>query len=279
MGVIIVKHQSPLTFGEEQFWEASLSQISAKFEREFLREDNKKAFVLSESEKLYKTLFNSISHELRIPVTTILSASETLTSPDYPDEIKEKLGKEIHIASVRLNRLIENLLDMSRLESGRLSFQPAWCDVHDLANSVAASLSNELYPFKFSVVIPEEVPLVFVDFGLLEQAIRNLVLNSTQNSPEGSIIRLKFFYDAGFLVIQVMDRGHGFTEADLPSVFDKFYRGKDARAGGTGLGLSIVRGFVEAHKGTVIAENRQNGGAKITIKIPSKTPDLDELAG
>ncbi|MDP4222607.1 MAG: ATP-binding protein, partial [Bacteroidota bacterium] len=156
--------------------------------------------------------------------------------------------------------------------------QPAWCDVHDLANSVAVSLSHELLPFKLAVIIPEDMPLVNIDFGLMEQAIHNLVLNATQHAPEGTRIRLKFFYDAGFLVIQVMDRGKGFTAEDLLSVFNKFYRGKDAKAGGTGLGLSIVKGFVEAHNGTVHAENRQNGGAKITIKIPSRTPVLDAVS-
>jgi two-component system sensor histidine kinase KdpD len=205
-----------------------------------------------------------------------MAASDTISSSEYSEETRKKLGQEINIASIRLNNLIENLLNMSRLESGRLSIQTNWCDVHDLANSVATSLNNELQPFKLVVIIPEDMPLVYVDFGLMEQAIHNLVLNATQHAPEGSRIRLKFFYDAGYLVIQVMDRGNGFIETDLSSVFDKFYRGKNAKTGGTGLGLSIVRGFVEAHKGTVTAENRQNGGAKITIRIPSKTPDLNK---
>ncbi len=277
MGVIIVQHFRSLTYGEVQFWEAVLSQISGKFEREFYREEAKRAYIIGESEKLYKTLFNSISHELRIPVTTIMAASETLIASEYPEETRKKLDYEINIASIRLNRLIENLLNMSRLESGRLSPQPDWCDIHDLANSVEVSLRNELQPFKLAVIIPEDMPLVYIDFGLMEQAIHNLVLNATQHAPEGSRIRLKFFYDSGFLVIQVMDRGKGFTGTELTSVFDKFYRGKNATAGGTGLGLSIVRGFVEAHKGTVIAENRQNGGAKITIKIPSAIPDMDSV--
>jgi two-component system sensor histidine kinase KdpD len=115
------------------------------------------------------------------------------------------------------------------------------------------------------------MPLVYVDFGLIEQVLHNLILNATQNAPTGSRIRLKFFYDHGYLTIQVMDRGKGFPVSELTSVFNKFYRGKDAKAGGTGLGLSIVKGFVEAHQGNVIAANRQNGGAIFTIKIPVKT--------
>ena len=275
MGVIAVKHLATFTFGEDQFWEAFLSQISGKFEREFLYDETKKTYLLSESEKLYKTLFNSISHELRIPVATIMGASDTLNTQEYPDRIRKRLYSEINIASVRLNRLIENLLNMSRLESGRITAHPDWCDVHDLANSVSESLKQELLNFKLSVIIPADMPLVQIDFGLTEQIMHNLVLNATQHAPFGSIIRLKLFYDNGFLTIQLMDRGKGFPESELLYVFEKFYRGKDSKVGGTGLGLSIVKGFVEAQKGNVVAENRQNGGAIFTIKIPAPTLDIN----
>jgi two-component system sensor histidine kinase KdpD len=270
MGVTAVLHDTVFTQGEEQFWEAFLSQISGKFEREFLREAAKQAYFLNESDKLYKTLFNSISHELRIPVTTILGATDTLISQEYPEEIRQKLYYQINLASIRLNRLIENLLNMSRLESGLISPRPDWCDVHDLANKVTDDLRQELTLFKLVVIIPEDMPMVRIDFGLTTQVIFNLLLNATQYAPEGSRIRLKIFYDNGELIIQVMDRGKGFPESDLKSIFNKFYRGKEALAGGTGLGLSIVRGFVEAQKGTVLAGNRENGGAKITIKIPTE---------
>jgi two-component system sensor histidine kinase KdpD len=187
------------------------------------------------------------------------------------------LYTEINTASVRLNRLIENLLNMSRLDSGRITLRPNWCDVHDLAHRISETLKQELQPFKLSIVIPDDMPLVNIDFGLIEQVLHNLILNSTQNAPAGSRIRLKFFYDNGFLTIQVMDRGQGFPASELASVFNKFYRGKDAKAGGTGLGLSIVKGFVEAHQGSVIAGNRQNGGAIFTIKIPVKISEMDQF--
>jgi len=276
MGVIAVKHPQVFTQGEEQFWDACLSQISGKYEREFLRNAAKNTYILSESEKLYKTLFNSISHELRIPVATILGASDILLSQDYPEETRHKLYNEISIASIRLNRLIENLLNMSRLESGHIKPRPDWCDVHDLANNVAETLKAELKPFKLSTVIPADMPLVMIDFGLVEQILHNLILNATQIAPEGSMIRLKIYYDQGCLNIQIMDRGPGFNPAELNYVFDKFYRGKDAKTGGTGLGLSIVKGFVAAQEGTIVAENRANGGAKFILKIPVKTQDLNQ---
>jgi two-component system sensor histidine kinase KdpD len=108
----------------------------------------------------------------------------------------------------------------------------------------------------------------------MEQVLHNLVLNATQYAPHGTNIRIKFFYDNGFLTIQVMDRGKGFPAKELNSVFDKFYRGSESKTGGTGLGLSIVKGFVEAHGGTVTAANRQNGGAIFTIKIPVKISEM-----
>jgi len=276
MGVVAVKLSVFFTQGEEQFWDTFLSQISGKFEREYLRNAAKNAFILNESETLYKTLFNSISHELRIPVATIMGASDSLLSQTISEKNQKRLFTEINTAAVRLNQLIENLLNMSRLESGRITPHFDWHDVVDLASKVGESLQEELKPFNYAVVIPDEMPLVFIDFGLMEQVLHNLVLNSTQHAPAGSTIRVKFFQENGLLTVQVMDRGPGFPEGELVSVFNKFHRGKDAKAGGTGLGLSIVKGFVHAHKGTVIAENRQNGGALFTIKIPVKISDLSD---
>ena len=277
MGVVAVKHSSVFTHGEEQFWDAFLSQISSKLEREFLREVAKKSYILSESDKLYKALFNSISHELRIPVATIVGASDTLLDQNYPEETRKKLYNEINTASLRLNRLIENLLNMSRLESGRITLQPDWCDVHDLANGVTESLQEELKPFKLSVIIQVNMPLVYIDYGLIEQVLHNLLLNAAQHSPNGSQIRIKFYYDNGNFTIQVMDRGSGFHTSDLSSIFNKFYRGRNAKAGGTGLGLSICRGFIEAHKGSINAENRKNGGALFTIKLPVEISDTSSI--
>jgi two-component system, OmpR family, sensor histidine kinase KdpD len=276
MGVIAVEHHKVFTQGEEQFWENFLSQISSKYEREYLRITAKKVIILNESDKLYKTLFDSISHELRIPVTTIMGASDMLLLQTHTDETRRNLYSEINTASIRLNRLIENLLNMSRLETGRIIPKQNWYDVHDIANKVIESLRKELEPFTLSVVIPDNMPFVMIDFGLIEQVVFNLLLNATQHAPASSNIRLKFFIDNGFLIIQVMDRGPGFETSELPVVFNKFYRGKDFKTGGTGLGLSIVKGFVESHNGTVVAQNRENGGAKFIIKMPVEISEISK---
>lgn len=277
MGVIAIRHSKVFTQGEEQFWEGFLPQISGKIEREFLRNVARDAYILNESDKLYKTLFNSISHELRIPVSTIMGASDTLIAQEYSPETRAVLYEEINTAAIRLNRLIENLLNMSRLDSGRLTPRIDWCDLHDLYNKVIETLTIELKPFNLHCVLSDDMPLVQLDFGLMEQVLHNLLLNATQHAPAGTSIRTKFFYDNGFLIIQVMDRGPGFSDADLPMVFNKFYRGEMAVAGGTGLGLSIVKGIVEAHNGTIFAENRVHGGARFTIKIPTQISDMSNI--
>ena len=273
LGVIAIQQEKEFTQGEEQFWDAVLAQISGKFEREYLRNIARSAYLLSESDKLYKTLFNSISHELRIPVAAIMGASDSLLSSKHPENISRELASEIFMASGRLNRLIENLLNMSRLESGRISAKIDWCDIHDVVNKVLDSLRDELKPFSLHLVIPEDMPLVRIDFGLMEQVLYNLLYNSTQYASSSPNLRLKIFYDNNNLVIQVMDRGPGFPPGEIGHIFDKFYRVEGSMAGGTGLGLSISRGFVEAHNGTIKAENRQNGGAKFTITIPSDLPE------
>jgi two-component system sensor histidine kinase KdpD len=277
LGVIAIQQDVVFTQGEEQFWDAFISQISGKFEREFLRNMAKQAFLLNESDKLYKTLFNSISHELRIPVTTIMGASDSLLSTNHTQEITNELTQEIFKASKRLNRLIENLLNMSRLESGRISPRLDWCDIHDLINKVIESLQEELKPFQLHIVIPEDMPLIKIDFGLMEQVLYNLIYNATQYASNSSNLRVKAFYDNGFMTLQVMDRGPGFPDNEISLIFNKFYRVEGSKAGGTGLGLSIAKGFTEAHKGTITVENRQNGGAKFTIKVPTETPKTEIL--
>jgi two-component system, OmpR family, sensor histidine kinase KdpD len=272
LGVIAAKLHQPLSGEEEIFWDTFKSQISNALEREFLNELARKAAILNESDKLYKTLFNSISHELKIPVATIMGASETLLTINGNKEAYTHLCEEIFTASERLNRLIENLLNMSRLESGMISPRLDWYDVNDLVNKVTGNLKNELQHFNLDVVIQEDMPLVKMDIGLMEQVLYNLVFNATQHGPHHTTVRIKIYYDKPNFVMQVMDRGPGFPQEAIPYVFNKFFRVEGTKSGGTGLGLSIVKGFVEAHNGTVGIENRQNGGVRITVKIPTETP-------
>lgn len=277
LGVLSVKMEEPFSDDKQVLWNTFVTLISNALEREFLGELAKKGEILEESDKLYKTLFNSISHELRIPVATIMGASDTLMSHPSNSKIHNELNNEISIASLRLNRLIENLLNISRLESGRLSVRLDWYDINDLINKVVSDLKEELRLFKLNIGIQKDIPFVRVDFGLMEQILYNLLLNACQHAPLNSTIRLNAMHNDSLLTIEVLDRGSGFPDSALNNLFDKFYRVTGSKTGGLGLGLSIVKGFVDAHKGKVFAENRKNGGAKFIIQIPTPESKITEI--
>ncbi len=276
-GVVAVKPDDELTPDQKSYWDTFLVQISNALEREFLGEMAQRVRFLDESDRLYKTLFNSISHELRIPVATIMGASDSMLNTANSDNMQTALVNEIFTASLRLNRLIENLLNISRLESGHISARLDWYDVNDLVNKVADDLKDELKPFSLKVDVPEEMPLVKIDFGLMEQVLYNLLINSTQYAPPTSEIILSVGYTEGNMIIEVSDKGPGFPENELKNVFKKFFRVEEHKAGGLGLGLSIAKGFVEAHNGNISIQNLEEGGARFIIKIPSEMPDIKNL--
>ncbi|MDR1173023.1 MAG: DUF4118 domain-containing protein [Bacteroidales bacterium] len=273
IGVLVTKPEKP--FGAKDYisWDAFLAQIAQSFEHQYLEMSARQTNLLNESEKLYKTIFNSISHELRIPISTIMAASDVLLTAKHSEHVRDELYVEILEATKRLNRLVENLLNMSRLESGRISAHPDWCDIHDLFNRVAENLEEELRHFNFEIIVPESMPLVRIDYGLMEQAINNLVYNATVYAPHETPICLSTCYENGFLIIQVADRGPGIDPETLTHVFNKFWRPQGEKSGGIGLGLSIVKGFVEAHNGTVFVANRKKGGVRFTIMILTERSD------
>ncbi|MGE0090562.1 MAG: ATP-binding protein [Bacteroidales bacterium] len=274
---LIILNSDAKKIEKSELWATYLTLIGNALEREILKEIAKESRFIEESERLYKTLFNSLSHELRIPVATIVGASDALVSSNLPANIQSTLSNEILTASVRLNRLIENLLNMSRLENERFSIRLDWHDLHDLVNKVIDELRDELKPFNFISNIPEDLPLIKIDFGLMQQVLYNLLYNACQHAPGTSNIRLNATYSDQHLEIQILDRGPGFPDEQINSIFNKFFRVDNSKTGGLGLGLSIVKGFIEAHKGTVTAENRENGGAKFTIRIPSPNPEMNFL--
>jgi two-component system sensor histidine kinase KdpD len=276
-GVLVTELKKPFIGDQKVFWDTLVTLIANALEREFLEELAQKARFLDESDRLYKTLFNSISHELRIPVATIMGASDTLLNSSHPGNIQSALCTEIFTASIRLNRLIENLLNMSRLESGRISLRRDWYEINDLINKVTEELQNELRPFSLKVSIPDNMPLVKIDFGLMEQVLYNLLYNSTQYAPVASEIGLKTTHEDGYLVVKISDKGPGFPPGMLPNVFKKFFRVDNSKTGGLGLGLSIAKGFVDAHHGVIAVENRIGGGAIFTISIPSEDPEINNL--
>jgi two-component system sensor histidine kinase KdpD len=172
------------------------------------------------------------------------------------------------MAANRLDRLVENLLDMTRLESGLLKPKLDWCDVGDLIGTTLERLKPYLTPHEVIVEVPPDLPLVRMDFGLMEQALHNLIHNSVTHTPAGTRVRISAKIEGTELVMTVADRGPGLPADVLPKIFDKFYRAPNAERGGVGLGLSITRGLVEAHGGRITAENRTRGGISFVIRLP-----------
>lgn len=228
--------------------------------------------------KLYNTLLNSLSHELRTPIATIIGSVDTLreNKGNLSADIQSDLMNEIDIASLRLNRQVENLLNMSRLETGILQLNSDWCDINELINLIIQKISLPNQPtidFQFN----EQVPLFKLDRGLMEQVIYNLIYNALQYTPQNSVISITVKHYNDNCIITVSDNGKGFPEHELPFVFNKFYRLPNTKTGGSGLGLSIVKGFVEAHKGSVTLSNNHDGGARFVIEIPAETSCLNNL--
>ena len=157
---------------------------------------------------------------------------------------------------------------MTRLESGAVKPRLEWCDVADLINVALRHNERELAAHPVNVSLPQALPLVKMDFVLIEQVINNLLLNAAAYTPPGTPVEVKAWAAQDAMMISVADRGPGLPPESLPHLFDKFYRVPGAPAGGTGLGLSIVKGLVEAHCGTVEAQNRPGGGAEFTISLP-----------
>ena len=228
--------------------------------------------------KLYKTLFDSISHELRTPIATIVGASDNLMQKksNISENDKSNLISAISIAAFRLNRLIDNLLNMQRLESGLLMIKPDWCEINELINSPVNRLKNELSTHNLQIQIQEDFPIIKLDFGLIEQALFNLLHNETLYTPIDSTITITANYKNNKLIVTISDNGKGFTPEELNLLFTKFYRSTFKTTGGTGLGLSIVKGFVEAHGGKVKVENNIPHGAKFTLEIPVEILELQD---
>ncbi|HMK24828.1 MAG TPA: ATP-binding protein [Chitinophagaceae bacterium] len=222
--------------------------------------------------KLYDTLLNSLSHELRTPIATIIAATDNIQSGSdkLTKENKDELINEISKASFRLNQQVENLLNMSRLETGFIKPKLDWCDINELVYDTAKKIEENKIGQKITININPDLPLVKTDKLLLGQVIYNLLNNASIYTKASNKINITALIHADILELIIEDDGDGFPPAEIENVFDKFYRLKYSKAGGTGLGLSIVKGFIEALKGNINLENISTGGAKFTITVPAE---------
>ncbi len=274
VGVLGVKPTdglSQLIPEQRRLLEAFANQAAQSIERVRLAERANQIQLMQQTEKLQTALLNSISHDLRTPLVTITGTLSTLKDPVIPinEEARRILADSAYQEAERLNRMVGNLLNMTRLEAGTVKVLKQTSDVQDVIGSALEQLQEQLQNRPVNINLPPDLPPVPMDFVLIVQVLVNLIDNAIKYSPEGSPIDICAQVSGAFLEIQIEDRGIGIPPEDLQRVFDKFYRvQRPESVSGTGLGLSICKGIAEAHGGFIGAENRTGGGTIVTVALP-----------
>lgn len=227
---------------------------------------------------LYNTLLNSLSHELRTPIAAIIGAADNLQlNNNLTQTDRDMLIAEISKASLRLNQQVENLLNISRLESGHIQPKKDWCDVVELIYDIVKRVEENNPHRSIDISVNQSMPLCSLDKGMLDQVIYNLVNNAAIHTETNSKILVSATCPADVLELIVEDSGRGFNEKETKEVFHKFSRARISGTAGSGLGLSIVKGFTEALAGTVSLEKSNMGGARFIILIPVKTTSFNYI--
>ena len=241
-----------------------------------LRQQEAKVRDKEEKEKtlhLYNTLLNSLSHELKTPIATIVGGTDLLKTGGLSPELNAELVQEIDLAAARLNTQVENLLNMSRLETGTLKLKRDWCDVNELVFHCLGLMGGREIRF----LPKEEIPLVKVDQGLIETLLYGLLSNARRYAGADAQVGVEANVSDEHLEIQVWDDGPGIPEEERERVFEKFYRLPNSGTGGTGLGLSIAKGICQAHDGDIAVLARPGGGALFVVRIPAEMSYLKNL--
>ena len=266
-----------LDLAERELLETFAVLIGTILEKDHLLQGAKRAEIIEASERLQRALLQSVSHELKTPLSAVHTGIDALAKQVGNNERSQTTLREIQQALRRLLRVINNLLDMTRIESGVIHPKLDWCDTGELIQAAIDLAADGLIHNPVAVETDKNLPIVKVDQALLEQSLCNLLLNAASHSQRGAKILIRAHVADGRLILSVLDQGIGISEADLPRIFETFRRGANASPGGTGLGLAIVDGFVRAHGGEVAAANRQPSGAEFVITIPVETLRADVL--
>lgn len=261
-------------------WEAMAAQITLALERARLTAERSEARIKAEQEHLRSLLLSSISHDLRTPLGTIAGASSTLLDPGpgTTSEDRRELLASIHQEAGRLGRLVDNLLDITRLESGEVKVRKEWVPLEEVVGAALNRLEAQIGDRPVKLRLGEVwVPL---DPVLMEQVLLNLLDNAIKFSPPETPLEIVCRAEEGRAVLVFTDRGPGFAPGEEEKVFEKLYRGSRASwAPGAGLGLAICRGIILAHGGTIRAESAPGGGARVIITLPVEgRPDLPSEA-
>ncbi|MBE3560332.1 MAG: hypothetical protein IMW89_14070, partial [Ktedonobacteraceae bacterium] len=263
------------------FFRTFLDQAAAVIERARLHRENLQVELLRRTDALRSALLSSVSHDLRTPLSSIKAAASSLLQNDvqWTEEERRSFAMTIEREANRLNRLVGNLLDMSRIEGGALKPEKEWYPLDELIHDVLERMQSQIQGRTVRTMIPEDLPPVKLDYLQMDQVMTNLVENALRYTPAGSPVDITVAVIDRQVLVSVADRGPGIPPGDLERIFDKFYRvmgtkNRGTSTMGTGLGLAVCRGLVEAHGGHIWAENRPQGGAVFKFTLP--LDDLEE---
>ncbi len=271
IGILVNNSKDMFARDQQQLLDTFLNQAALAITRADLAEKAARAELLQETDRLQKALLNSISHNLRTPITSVVGALTTVLEDGalLDAATQRQLLETAQEEATKLNRLVQNLLDMSRLEGGAIHLNKEPCDVHDVIGAALEQLGEPARKHPISVTIASDLPLVPMDQVLIVQVLVNLVDNALKYSPINAPMEIEARLNDGQLAIRVADHGKGIQEHDLDRVFEKFFRGASPGAPrGAGLGLSICKGFVNAHGGRIGAKRRTEGGTEVTFFLP-----------
>ena len=254
---------------QTQLLELFAHQTATAMESARSQQSAEAARIQMQSEQMRSSLLSAVSHDLRTPLASITGAASTLRSqgekllPETRQELLDSIAEEAE----RLSRLVSNLLDMTRLESG-VELRRDLYPLEEIVGSALQRMERQLSQRRVTTHLPDSLPLVSGDDVLLGQVLVNLLENATKYTPEGTPIEVAAESSGDAITLEVRDRGPGFAPHEEQRIFEKFYRGRSDCARGAGLGLAICRAIVEAHRGTIEAFNRSGGGAVFRIRLP-----------
>jgi two-component system sensor histidine kinase KdpD len=274
--LLLVDPHAQFDTADDRLVSLAAAQIGSAVDRTRLRQEATEAEILRRTDELRRALLNAVSHDLRTPLATIMASASSLRQHDvvWTEDERQGFAQAIEQEAERLNRLVGNLLDLSRIEAGSLRPQKSWQDLEALIQDTVDRLRSITARHRFEVDVAKDLPPVWLDPVEIGQVVYNLVENATKYAPPDTEITLRVRRESGVTMFVVSDRGPGIPPESIAHLFDPFYRVIDGRPRpqGLGLGLAIVKGLVDAHGGQVWAENRPGGGAQFTFTLPSGAP-------
>lgn len=265
----------PFTVPQRELLDAFARHAALVLDRLSLQRDVEQGRLAAESDRLGRALLDCVSHELRTPLTVLRTAACALEAVETGPDRSRQLASEIGLATRRLARLVDHLLDMSRLESGVVQARPDWTDPRDLVDAIERQVGPDLAGHPWTVTLDPTLRWLWLDPRLTTQALANMVHNACVHTPPDTPITLVLRQENGQFVGTVADAGPGLPVESLGTVFDKFHRSTSTRSGGTGLGLAIARGFITAQGGSMSAANAPAGGAVVALRLPLRDPPPD----